>query len=261
MPRANAGEGQTFDHWQWEATWTWSQEKGRPLIVDNGRLQGRGHGEMVNGRPSNNWRVQKGRPLRLCDLLGEKGRPLIVDSGIPREVGTPVVIAATIAENLAIFDQGRKLGCWGTSRTSGLPGSSSLCPPPPGWIKINVDGSLLPLRCDGLGIVIRSEVGEVLRAGGFGWQHWDPGRDELEVVLAICRVLLPSLFEARVILIEGDVTNILEFCSSVTRRSSHPSPFAPEVAVAVDFLWDLGCGADDTFLGLVAEDYRGLEGG
>ncbi|KAK8955454.1 hypothetical protein KSP40_PGU008745 [Platanthera guangdongensis] len=44
------------------------------------------------------------------------------------EVGTPAVIAATVLENIAIFDQGRNSGCWGTSRPSGIFHSPSWCP-------------------------------------------------------------------------------------------------------------------------------------
>ncbi|KAK8937869.1 hypothetical protein KSP40_PGU011541 [Platanthera guangdongensis] len=121
-----------------------------------------------------------------------------------REVGTPVVIATTIMENLSLFDQGRTPGCWSTSHPSGHFRSSTWCPPPPRWIKVNVDGSPLSSRCAGLGIVVRSEGGQVLMAVGFAWQHWDPGRVELEAILAIRRVVLPTLLAARgIILLKG----------------------------------------------------------
>ncbi|KAK8955534.1 hypothetical protein KSP40_PGU010463 [Platanthera guangdongensis] len=48
-----------------------------------------------------------------------------------RVVGTPVVIAAAVLENIAIFDQGRNSGCWGTSRPSGLFRLPTWCPPTP----------------------------------------------------------------------------------------------------------------------------------
>ncbi|KAK8956307.1 hypothetical protein KSP40_PGU020698 [Platanthera guangdongensis] len=205
-----------------------------------------------------------------------------------REVGTPVVIAATVMENPALFDQGRTPGCWSTSRPSGHFRSFSWCPP--GWIKVNLDGSLLPSRCEGLGIVVRSEGGQVLMAEGFAWQHWDPGRVELEAILAIRWVVLPTLLEARGIIIEGDATNVLDFCSKAAWGSARPNTFpgdgdlsfltefaavwfqhvdrrANRVAdhcarttVAGDFVWETGTGAYETFLGLVADDCRGLEG-
>ncbi|KAK8963751.1 hypothetical protein KSP40_PGU000430 [Platanthera guangdongensis] len=90
------------------------------------------------------------------------------------------------------------------------------------------DGSLQPSRCAGLGIVVCSEAGTMLVAAGFACLHWDPGLVELEAVLAIRRVVLPTLFEARGIIIEGDAANVLEFCSSVARGSARPSSFLPE---------------------------------
>ncbi|KAK8941882.1 hypothetical protein KSP40_PGU016062 [Platanthera guangdongensis] len=100
-----------------------------------------------------------------------------------REVGSPIVIAATILENITLFDHGRKLGCWSINRPLGLSHSSLWCPPPPGWIKVNVDGSLLLSGSAGLGVVARSDDGRVLIAAGFAWHHWDPGRVELEAIL------------------------------------------------------------------------------
>ncbi|KAK8958120.1 hypothetical protein KSP40_PGU017523 [Platanthera guangdongensis] len=85
-----------------------------------------------------------------------------------------------------------------------------------------MDGSLLPSRCAGLGIVIRSEAGAVLRAAGFAWRHWDPGRVELEAVLAIRWVLLPALLEAKGIIIDGDAANVLDFCHSAAWCSARP---------------------------------------
>ncbi|KAK8953102.1 hypothetical protein KSP40_PGU001970 [Platanthera guangdongensis] len=70
-----------------------------------------------------------------------------------------------------------------------------LVPPPPGWLKINVDGSLLPSRLAGLCAVIRTEVGRVVTAASFSWVHWDPGQVELEVVRAIRRLVQPELLD------------------------------------------------------------------
>ncbi|KAK8942134.1 hypothetical protein KSP40_PGU017579 [Platanthera guangdongensis] len=75
--------------------------------------------------------------------------------------------------NLTHFDHGRTPGCWSTSRPSGYFRSSSWCPPPPGWIKVSVDGSLLPSRCSGLGIVVGERIG--VDGGGLYLATLGPG--------------------------------------------------------------------------------------
>ncbi|KAK8956009.1 hypothetical protein KSP40_PGU005355 [Platanthera guangdongensis] len=154
-----------------------------------------------------------------------------------REVNTPLVIAATIVENLTLFDQGCHLGCWGTSRPFGHFLFPSWCPPPPGWIKVNVDGSLLPSRSAGLGIVVRSEAGAVLMAAGFAWQHWDPGRIELEAIVAIRCVVSQALLAAKGIIIKRDVSNVLDFCSKAIWGTARLGTYPGETDLA--FLTDL----------------------
>ncbi|KAK8969342.1 hypothetical protein KSP40_PGU003878 [Platanthera guangdongensis] len=127
----------------------------------------------------------------------------------------------------------------------------------------------LPSRCAGLGIVVRSEAGQVLMAASFAWQYWDPGRVELEAILAIRRVVLPIIPEDRGIIIEGDAANVLDFCSRAAWGSARPNTYPGAVdltflteyrrmGVAEDFMWETGAGADETCLGLVAEDCPAL---
>ncbi|KAK8955731.1 hypothetical protein KSP40_PGU009790 [Platanthera guangdongensis] len=153
-----------------------------------------------------------------------------------REVGTPVVIAVTILENISLFDHGHKPGCWRTNCPLGIFRSSSWCPPPPGWIKVNVDGSLPPSGSAGLGVVVRSKAGLVLTAASFAWNRWDLGRVDLEAILAICRVVLPTTPEARGFIIEGDAANVLDFCCRASSGSAHPNTYLG--AVDLSFLYD-----------------------
>ncbi|KAK8935604.1 hypothetical protein KSP39_PZI013846 [Platanthera zijinensis] len=194
-----------------------------------------------------------------------------------REVGTPVVIAAMVLENVSLLDQGRKSGCWGTSRPSWLFRSPSWYPPPPGWIKINVDGSLQTSRQAGLGIVMRNEVGLVLMVAGFAWQHWDPGRVEFEPVCSIRRIVQPTLLNARGVIIEGDAANVMDFCSNVAKQTARSivsqmeedltflwefsavrfqyigraanrvADFCARLVCEGDFTWTSGCGSDESF--------------
>ncbi|KAK8956425.1 hypothetical protein KSP40_PGU001763 [Platanthera guangdongensis] len=155
-----------------------------------------------------------------------------------------------------------------------------LVPPSSGWIKVNGDGFLLPYRCAGLGIMVQSD----------GGQHWDAGRVELEANLAIRQVIILTLLEARGIIIEWDAVNVLDFCSNAAWGSARSNSFPGDVdltflmeyaavwfqhvgggenhaadhcarrVLAMDFVWQSGTGADASFLRLMAEDCRGLEG-
>ncbi|KAK8943775.1 hypothetical protein KSP40_PGU018291 [Platanthera guangdongensis] len=163
-------------------------------------------------------------------------------------------------------------------------------PPPLGWIKINVDCSLQASGRAGLGIVIRNEIGRVLMAAVFAWQHWDPRRVEFEAVAAIRRVVQPALRDARGIMIEGDAKNVMEFCSRhagrtarslvspakddlsflskfsavrfhcIGRKANRAADFCARLACAGNFFWSVGDDMDGGFLALAAEDSRGWVG-
>ncbi|KAI0530858.1 hypothetical protein KFK09_000406 [Dendrobium nobile] len=87
--------------------------------------------------------------------------------------------------------------------------SSHWHPPPPGWIKINVDGVLKKKCRTGVGGVARDDKGRFLLAFGNSLQHWDAAQTELCAVLFLKNVVKEWMFEAQGVIIEGDNKNII----------------------------------------------------
>ncbi|KAK8914594.1 hypothetical protein KSP39_PZI024146 [Platanthera zijinensis] len=88
-----------------------------------------------------------------------------------REFGTPLILAATIMENINCSTDFPSTRYWGTNRPDRPSPSIFWCPPPPDWIKINVDGAVFPNNCAGIGVVVRNHRGAVQLAAGSGFPH------------------------------------------------------------------------------------------
>ncbi|KAK8923399.1 hypothetical protein KSP39_PZI019822 [Platanthera zijinensis] len=89
-----------------------------------------------------------------------------------REFGTPLILAATLMENINCSSEFPAWHYWGTNRPDRPSPSISWCPPPPDWIKINVDGEVYPNNSADIGIVMRDHQGGVLLTAGSGLTHW-----------------------------------------------------------------------------------------
>ncbi|KAK8934502.1 hypothetical protein KSP39_PZI014303 [Platanthera zijinensis] len=122
---------------------------------------------------------------------------------------------------------------WGTNRPDRPSPSIFWCPPPPDWIKSNVDGAVLPNNCAGIGVVVRDHHGAVQLAAGSGFAHWDPGQIELEALRSLHRLLSPAMLEAKGVIIEGDCKNVLEFC----RNSMHQAIWSDAHFMAQDLIF------------------------
>ncbi|XP_020679509.1 uncharacterized protein LOC110097477 [Dendrobium catenatum] len=72
------------------------------------------------------------------------------------------------------------LGNWGTNQSFRL--LDRWYPPPPNWIKINVDAALLKSYKAGIGGVVRDSEGRFLLAYGHSCTHWDISKLELMAV-------------------------------------------------------------------------------
>ncbi|KAK8951217.1 hypothetical protein KSP39_PZI003094 [Platanthera zijinensis] len=82
-----------------------------------------------------------------------------------QEYSTPTIIATRVLESASRSATFPTQANWDTTRPS-RPSSTLWCPPPPGWLKINIDDALLPSRQAGVGIVARDSFGTVLFAAG-----------------------------------------------------------------------------------------------
>ncbi|KAK8959021.1 hypothetical protein KSP40_PGU012187 [Platanthera guangdongensis] len=199
-------------------------------------------------------------------------------------------MAATVLENAALFDQGRKSGCWGTSRPAGLFRSPSWYPHrltglrstwtalsnPCGlsvsvlwYVMMLARFSLRPNLCGKIGI--RGAWSLRRSAPSDGWCCRQP---LMLVVLSLRGTRLvssssasskPDGLRGRLWLrLRGHLAFLGDF-SAVTfqhvgRRANRASDYCAKLAVDGVFLWVAGCGADVGFQTLVAEDRRVLHG-
>ncbi|XP_028555660.1 uncharacterized protein LOC114580917 [Dendrobium catenatum] len=83
-------------------------------------------------------------------------------------------------------------------------------PPPPRWIKINVDAALKRNNLAVIGGVARDEKGRFLFAFGAHCLHWDFSQVELLAVLYLKNVAKDWMLEAQGVIIEGDNFNIIK---------------------------------------------------
>ncbi|KAH0453117.1 hypothetical protein IEQ34_017441 [Dendrobium chrysotoxum] len=82
-------------------------------------------------------------------------------------------------------------------------------PPPPGWIKVNLDASLIKSNNGGIGGVFRDWKGRFLLAFGVNCIHWDNGLLELWAFRSLKKIILEWMLDAKGIIIEGDNRNII----------------------------------------------------
>ncbi|KAK8918331.1 hypothetical protein KSP39_PZI020989 [Platanthera zijinensis] len=130
---------------------------------------------------------------------------------------TPTILAASIMENINCSYEFPFWSYWSTNQSGQLTPSIFWCPPLPKWIKINVDGAVLPNNGASIGILVRNHKGSVLLAAGSGLQHWDPGRVELEALLSLKRLVTSSMLAAKGVVIEGDCKNVINLLSVIEK--------------------------------------------
>ncbi|KAL0912066.1 hypothetical protein M5K25_018011 [Dendrobium thyrsiflorum] len=83
-------------------------------------------------------------------------------------------------------------------------------PPPPEWVKVNVDATILRSN-EGVGGVFRDHKGRFLSAFGFKCLHWDNGFLELFAFRSLRRVIKEWMLEAKGLVIEGDNVNVINY--------------------------------------------------
>ncbi|XP_020688077.1 uncharacterized protein LOC110103627 [Dendrobium catenatum] len=75
--------------------------------------------------------------------------------------------------------------------------STSWHPPPPGWIKVNIDASLLSSNEVGIGGIFRDHKGRMLLSFGFSVVNWDIGFLELLAFRSLARVIKDWMLDAK----------------------------------------------------------------
>ncbi|PKU68225.1 Putative ribonuclease H protein [Dendrobium catenatum] len=83
-------------------------------------------------------------------------------------------------------------------------------PPPPGWIKINIDAALHCSKNAGIGGILRDHRGRMLLAYGFSLVHWDIRKLEWLAVRSIGNIIEDWKLKSKGIIVEGDNYNVMK---------------------------------------------------
>ncbi|XP_020693371.1 uncharacterized protein LOC110107442 [Dendrobium catenatum] len=164
--------------------------------------------------------------------------------------------------------------------------SQAMVRPPPNWLKMNVDASLLPSNRAGLGLVIRDHEGKLVLAVGHHIEHWDANFVELLVAQAMKDVIEDWMFDCTVIIIEGDCSKVIVWLQQlrdhrykihreiadvvlsflgyfnqvlfnyVPRQSNRPADLCARYALDRSFIWKFVSDSDvpDAFTSLLREE-------
>ncbi|KAI0503979.1 hypothetical protein KFK09_014926 [Dendrobium nobile] len=132
--------------------------------------------------------------------------------------------SAYLAANmLEVLDQ----GCFSfhleqrdTFQSAGLSSLYSWCPPPTGWLKINLDGALHRSNAGGIGIVIRDCEGKLIAAAGWCVTHWDSTQVELLAFKYIDKILSVWMFDFYGVIIEGDNAGVIKYMQNFWHKDN-----------------------------------------
>ncbi|KAL0915985.1 hypothetical protein M5K25_013459 [Dendrobium thyrsiflorum] len=112
-----------------------------------------------------------------------KSRNKLIHNGI-EDSSLVIAINAISFSSFSAYGISRNSGIWGANQSYRLL-NLSWYPPPPDWIKVNVDASLLPSYKAGIGGIFRDHKGRFLLAFAKSCVHWDVGSLELSTTLYI----------------------------------------------------------------------------
>ncbi|KAL0910884.1 hypothetical protein M5K25_018981 [Dendrobium thyrsiflorum] len=162
----------------------------------------------------------------------------------------------------------------------------SWCPPPPRWIKANVDATISINNKAGIGVVFRDYKGRFLYAFGRSLLHWDIAQVEVLSILAVGDIIKDWMIQADGIIIESDNSNVIRFFIDIinnnldkegilnpkdldfiqnfkqiyfnfsVRECNRLADFCANLALLSDFIWDDICGNNfpPSFLNLLKEE-------
>lgn len=67
--------------------------------------------------------------------------------------------------------------------------------PPPRWLKVNVDGCVLPSNLANMGVILCNERGDAIEALGVKTTHWDSTTVELIAMTSFKHIIQLWMYE------------------------------------------------------------------
>ncbi|XP_028555486.1 uncharacterized protein LOC110110911 [Dendrobium catenatum] len=146
---------------------------------------------------------------RGCDMIedGEHVAEQTYHEGC--EMGAEFILSNAITHT-AVSSNDPYTDHWGANQLLKL-NSSFWHPPLPGWIKVNIDASLLPSNKAGIGGIFRDNKGRMLISFRFLVIHWDIGFLELLAFRLLRDVMKEEMMDARGLIIESDSSNVISY--------------------------------------------------
>ncbi|XP_020702896.1 uncharacterized protein LOC110114376, partial [Dendrobium catenatum] len=95
---------------------------------------------------------------------------------------------------------------------------NSWYPPPPGWIKVNLDASLSSSNVAGIGGIFRDRKGRFLSAFGVSLVHWDCSQLDILYVSFLGKFIQDWTYDWNGIIIEGDNLNVIKFFQNTVNK-------------------------------------------
>ncbi|PKU64697.1 hypothetical protein MA16_Dca017639 [Dendrobium catenatum] len=110
-------------------------------------------------------------------------------------------------------------------------------PPPPGWVKFNVDASVRPNAVAGLGVVARDHAGRMVVAVGTQVEQWDVTRAEILAGLAFQGAIEDWMHRLDGIIIESDCRNAIHWLQAAFNQLSklHVQSDGPDLSFLLQF--------------------------
>ncbi|XP_020683598.1 uncharacterized protein LOC110100437 [Dendrobium catenatum] len=96
-------------------------------------------------------------------------------------------------------------------------------PPPPEWVKINLNSSLKGYYEAGTGGIVRDSKGRFVLAFGLGKVHWDIAQLDLLAFSSLKEVLQGRLQDVKGIIVEGDNKNVLNILQNIVQLTEEES--------------------------------------
>ncbi|KAI0522556.1 hypothetical protein KFK09_004936 [Dendrobium nobile] len=130
----------------------------------------------------------------------------------------PLISHLMYADDIIIFSEAKKKSlktisailknyCRWTGQQYFVLDLKAWLPPPPGWIKCNVDASLSSNNLAGIGGVFRDDKGRFYGAFGFNINHWDIAQAEIHSILSLRKYVQEWMLDTKGFMIKGDNHN------------------------------------------------------